>query len=58
MDIWRHLEEELWALFEERSTLDIFLLNVHALDLDTCYLDLDHSTFCPIICIVMLAVVD
>ena len=58
MDIWRPLEEELWALLEERSALELCLLDVHALDLDTCLLDLEHSTFCPNLCTVILAVVD
>jgi hypothetical protein len=42
----------------EKSTLDLCLLDMHALELEMCYLELEHSTRGPFSCVDRLIVVD
>jgi hypothetical protein len=44
LEHWRPLEGEFWTHLVECSTLDPCLLDVHALELDMCHLELECFT--------------
>jgi hypothetical protein len=52
------VEEECWTFLEEYSILEPYLLDMHALELDMCHLELECSTCRPILYRVRLLVMD
>jgi hypothetical protein len=52
------MDEEYWTHLMHCSPCESFLFYVHALELDTCHLELEHFTCGPIYYLVRLFVVD